>query len=563
MNTEKKCTPIERAWKRMPLLIFVTFFIAANPIYSQKVAPGIEWQKCLGGTGNDYAACIIQTSDGGFAIAANTNSNDGNVSGFHGGSIGDGWVVKLDAYQSIEWQKCLGGSGNDGISSIIRTSDGGYAVAGGTTSNDGDVSGNHGGGDAWVVKLDSMGNIQWQKCFGGTGDDVALSIVEAKDEGRGFVIAGRTNSINGDVQGKHIGTGDSAYDAWVVRLTSSGTIVWQKCLGGTGHDEAWAVISADAGYVIAGNTQSNDGDVLGYHGGEDAWVVKLNSSGNIQWQKCLGGTRNENAHSIIKTFDGGYIVAGETESNDGDVSGYHQNSKFLTNDAWIVKLNSTGNIEWQKCLGGSKGDLATAIIQTSDSDYVFTGSTSSNDGDVSGYHGGIGGQIWAVNLDPLGKLIWQKCLGGTYDDQGNFIIHTFDGGYIVAGLAQSIDGDVSGSHQDGNHYPDAWIIKLNNTDGVGSTIENDNTDLIQKYFLRIYPNPASNEVHLELKSASLVKQVEFYDILGMQHFPIYLIENNIATVDVRNFSPGVYLTRVTWLHKGVTGTYSLPLIVQH
>ncbi|MFY9419238.1 MAG: hypothetical protein WAP17_09180, partial [Bacteroidales bacterium] len=229
----------------------------------------------------------------------------------------------------IIWQKCFGGTNEDYAYSIQQTSDSGFIVAGYTFSNDGDVSGYHGYFDYWVVKLNSSGDIEWQKCLGGTYYDYAYSIQQTSNGG--FIVAGSTNSNNGDVSGYH-----GYFDYWVVKLNSSGDIEWQKCLGGTNNDYANSIQqTSDGGFIVAGYTESNDGDVSGYHGGDyDAWVVKLNSSGDILWQKCLGGTIDDRANSIQQTSDGGFIVAGFTVSNDGDVSGNHGAS-----DAWVVKLN--------------------------------------------------------------------------------------------------------------------------------------------------------------------------------------------------------------------------------
>jgi hypothetical protein len=298
--------------------------------------------------------------------------------------------VKLNSTGDIEWQKCLGGTEEDIAYTIQQTSDGGFIVAGYTESNDGDISGNHGGGDALVVKLNNSGTIEWQKCLSGTGVDIAYSIQQTSDEG--FIVAGYTSSNDGDVSGNHGGHSD----AWVVKLNSSGDIEWQKCLGGTSDDYAYCIQqTSDGGFIVAGYTKSNDGDVSGNHGGgSDYWVVKLNSIGDIEWQKCLGGTDWDKANSIQQTSDGGFIVAGYTDSNNGNVSGYHG-----LGDAWIVKLNSTGDILWQKCLGGTNWDFANSIQQTNDGGFIVAGGTRSNDGDVSGYHGVGGGDFWVVKLN--------------------------------------------------------------------------------------------------------------------------------------------------------------------
>ncbi len=364
---------------RYGVSVFVALF---SFLFAQ---PEIAWQRCLGGSGDDYAHSIQQTTDGGYIVAGWTLSDDGDVSGYHGGY--DFWVVKLNSSGDIVWQKCLGGSGEDEAHSIQQTTDGGYIVAGVTASNDGDVSGNRGDYDFWVVKLNSSGDIVWQKCLGGSNDDAAYSIQQITDGG--YVVAGYTESNDGDVSGNH-----GYSDSWVVKLSSSGNIVWQKCLGGSRCDNAYSIQqTTDGGYIVAGCTESNDGDVSGNHGGYDFWVVKLNSSGNIVWQKCLGGSSYDEVCSIQQTADGGYIVAGGTLSNDGDVSGNHGSADF-----WVVKLNSSGDIVWQKCLGGSNDDAAYSIQQITDGGYVVAGYTESNDGDVSGNHGSA--DFWVVKLRP-------------------------------------------------------------------------------------------------------------------------------------------------------------------
>jgi hypothetical protein len=421
--------------KTIPVVALLIFSLSC---FSQ---PAIQWQKCLGGTSYDEAHSVQQTADGGYIVAGFTQSNNGDVTGNHGGY--DYWVVKLNSNGNVQWQKCLGGTGDDHSSSVQQTTDGGYIVAGRTGSNDGDATGNHGDWDYWVVKLDSSGNIQWQKCLGGTGSDFASSIQQTTDGG--YIVAGYTYSNEGDVTGNH---GYSDY--WVVKLNSSGNVQWQKCLGGTGDDFASSVQqTTDGGYIVAGQTGSNDGDVTGNHGYGDCWVVKLDSSGNILWQKCLGGTSVEWAFSIQQTTDGGYIAAGRTGSNDGDVTGNHGYW-----DYWVVKLDSSGNILWQKCLGGTIDESASSIQQTADGGFIVTGIDLSNNGDVTGHHGFY--DCWVVKLDGSGNIQWQKCLGGIGDDAATDVQETTDGGYIVAGATASNDGDVTGNHG----ASDCWIVKL-------------------------------------------------------------------------------------------------------
>lgn len=403
--------------------------------------PVIEWQKCLGGSSWDRAHSVKPTSDGGYIVAGYTESTDGDATGNQGND--DFWVVKLDAAGNLVWQKTIGGSGDEQAYCIQQTSDGGYIVAGYSNSNDGDVSGNHGSTDVWVVKLDGTGSLIWQKALGGSLIDAAYSIQQVPG---GYILAGYTWSSDGDVSGFH-----GAWDFWVVRLSSSGFLIWQKALGGQSEDEAHSIQrTSDGGYIVAGRTVSNDGDVSGNHGNWDYWVVKLNSSGNLIWQKALGGSSTDRAYAVRQTSDGGYIVAGESFSNDGDVSGNHGDF-----DQWIVKLDGLGNLVWQRSLGGGAIDRAYAVQQTSDGGYIVLGESSSNNGDISGNHGSY--DLWMVKLDNLGNLTWQKAMGGSNTDSGRSLEETSDGELIVAGYTSSNNWDVNGNHG----INDQWVVKLN------------------------------------------------------------------------------------------------------
>ena len=497
--------------------ILFYLFIITNIVNAQH---SITWQKCLGGSANDFIASSVQTTDGGYILIGNTSSNDGDVSGNHGGT--DVWVVKINSLGIIDWQKCLGGSDYDDGYSIQQTTDGGYILFGFTVSNDGDVSGNHGGTDVWVVKLTSLGVIQWQKCLGGSGFEYCGTIIKQTTDG-GYIFSGQTQASNdGDVTGNH-----GADDVWVVKLSNLGVIEWQKCLGGSNFDEGQNILqTTDGGYILSGYTLSNDGDVSGNHGNIDAWVVKLSNLGVIEWQKCLGGNADDAGTSLLKTTDGGYILSAYTLSNDGDVSGNHGGR-----DVWLVKLTNLGIIQWQKCFGGTSYEYGSSIIQTTDGGYVLSGSTVSNDGDVSGNRGGS--DAWVVKLTSLGIIEGQKCLGGSGTDGGLSIQQTTDGGYILTGVTQSNDGDVSGNH--GGAGNDAWIVKLT-------------SDLATNNFaintITTYPNPMQNTLHVEIEK-------EFtgtiFDITGKT-----LMTINTKDIDVSSLTAGIYLIDIIYENKHYT-----------
>jgi len=279
-----------------------------------------------------------------------TTSGNYMIAGGDTGVVGTGfdyYVAKINASGATVWQKTFGGSLNDAATHIVNTSDGGCMVIGYSMSTDGDVTGNHGGtswGDCWAIKLDSMGTLQWQRALGGSLDDQAYFAGAVQTADKGFVIACSTTSNDGDVSGNHGGTGG---DGWVVKLDSSGVLQWQKCLGGTGGEGFRAVaLAQDGGFFICGlTTTQNNGDVAGPKGGVDAWLVKLDMAGTLQWQKCLGGTGADRISAIVATSDGGCAVAGASNSINGDLT--TNKGGF---DNWLVKLYAvpthviTGNV---------------------------------------------------------------------------------------------------------------------------------------------------------------------------------------------------------------------------
>ncbi len=217
-------------------------------------------------------------------------------------------------------------------------------------------------------------------------------------------------------------------------------IQWQKNFGGTLDDQGGATIStSDGGYLFTGTSSSNDVDVTGNHGGQDWWVVKTDALGAIEWQKSLGGSANDVPYRAVQTSDGGYAIAGWTESNDGDVTGYQANK-----DCWVVKLDATGVLQWQKALGGSAEEEFRYIIETNDGGLACIGWSYSNDGDVSGLHGSR--DTWMVKFTSGGAISWQKMFGGLNDERGYTVEQTTDGGYILSSSSNSSSGDVAANN---------------------------------------------------------------------------------------------------------------------
>lgn len=513
---------------KLLLLLFITTFSLNAQI------PTIQWQKSFGGSNEDYVNHIIETSDGGYALVGKSLSTD--IMDYHGNF--DLIVMKLDNAGNVQWQRLLGGSGVDEGHTIKQTSDGGFIIAAESNSNDGDITGHHGGvypRDAWIIKLSSIGNIQWQKSIGGDGDDTAYSIQQTSDGG--YIFSGYSNSNNGDLTLNYGG-----YDFLIVKLNSAGTIVWQKTFGGSDYDYSESIQqTSDGGYIVAGATNSYNGDVTSNQGSGDWWIIKLNANGALQWQKSFGGTNFDVAHSIKQTLDGGYIVAGMTHSSDGDVTNHH--GIFV--DIWVVKISSNGILQWQKALGGSEIDSSTlSIAQIPNGDYIISGYTYSNDGDITNNHGNY--DYWLANLNSSGQVQWQKCYGGSDWDKGKTMSTTSDGGFIMAGESLSTDGDVTIN----NGLYDIWVIKLNS--GNLSVPEFYDTKFV------IYPNPAENSVTIDLDSFTYNTQININDVLGNKVYS-KKIEAFKTDINISHLKKGVYF--ITVINKNNKKTITQKLIV--
>jgi len=266
----------------------------------------LQWTKTIGGKNYDGGISLIQTSDGGYAIAGSTTS--------FGAGGEDVYVVKLDANGNLQWTKTIGGLNRDWSSSLIQTSDGGYAIAGSTTSF------GAGEADVYVVKLDANGNLQWTKTIGGPKDDGGASLIQTSDGG--YAIAGSTRSF-----------GEGRGDVYVVKLDANGNLQWTKTIGKLYSEEGYSLIqTSDGGYAIAGATKSFGA------GKWDVYVVKLDANGNLQWAKTIGGPGNDGfsfsytSADIIQTSDGGYVIAGTTSSFGAGET-----------DVYVIKLDKNGN----------------------------------------------------------------------------------------------------------------------------------------------------------------------------------------------------------------------------
>jgi hypothetical protein len=456
--------------RKSSLLIAAAFYLLPSITFCQE----IEWQNTIGGYYSDDITSIQQTTDGGYILGGHSTSiiSGDKTEDSNGGY--DFWIVKTDSLGVIQWQNTIGGDDHDYLSSIQLTTDGGYIMGGYSLS---DVSGDktensNGWYDFWMVKTDSTGNIQWQNTIGGSEIDWLESIQQTSDGG--YILAGSSSSdISGDKTENKIG----GSDYWIIKIDSVGMIQWQNTIGGSNDDFLLSIQQiSGGGYILGGYSHSNiSGDKTeNSNGATDYWIVKTDSVGQILWQNTIGGSGYDLFYSIQYTHDGGYMLGGKSFSN---ISGDKTENSNGSLDYWIVKTDSVGMIQWQNTIGGNGEDSFYSIRQTDDGGYILGGESRSNiSGDKTEYCDFT--DYWIVKIDTAGNLQWQNTIGGYGVDVPNSTIPTTDGGYIVGGKSYSdISGDKTENSNGASDYWIVKITDHNNLISGKLYIDSNNNNI--------------------------------------------------------------------------------------
>lgn len=526
----------------MKKLILLLHFALCTLTFSfaQTIAPGIEWQKTIGGDSDDVVYSIEETFDKGYIIGGISLSGiSGDKTDSCNGGI-DYWILKLDSIGNIQWQKTIGGNGNDLLSNISQTIDGGYICGGSSNSYSSNQKSENClsplQNDYWILKLDYLGNIQWENTIGGNNADILKSIKPTLDGG--YICGGFSlSNISYDKTENCIGL----YDFWIVKLDSIGNIVSQNSIGGDNWDQLNSVQETiDGGYICGGFSRSGISGYkteanMGSFGGEDYWVVKLDSLLNIQWQNTIGGSAGDLLQSIQQTKDRGYICIGFSGSQQ---SGDKAENSLGGTDYWIIKLDTSGNIQWQNTIGGSGIDLAYSITQTQDNGFVVGGySTSGISGDKSELSVG-GADYWIIKIDSVGQIQWQKTIGGSNDDVIFSTKQISDMGYILGGTSLS---DSSGNKTENSlGFNDYWIVKLypDTTTGI-------KTPSSAALNTQTTPNPFTNELTVSFPQLNSAAQLTLHDVFGKQvltqTIPAKTLYLKLQTL---NLAKGVYFLQL-------------------
>jgi hypothetical protein len=351
--------------------------------------------------------------------------------------------------------KTIGGTGGDDIGIGISTQDGGYVLGGYSSSNaSGDKSENsRGATDYWIVKIDAQYNKLWDKTFGGTDIDQFESVISTTDGG--YLIGGSSNS---DISGDKTASSNGSYDYWIVKTDDQGNKLWDKSFGGEANDLLSSVVAtADGGYILAGRSESDaSGDKSeNVSGADDFWIIKIDSKGNKEWDRTIGGSGSDGRPLISAGADGTWLLCGNSSS---DKSGDKSEDNKGGQDFWVVKIDNQGNKVWDKTIGGNDNDNMSAVIPAPDGGYLLVGSSISDASEDKSENSKGGFDYWVVKIDDGGNKVWDKTLGGVGRDAATCAVATPDGGYLVGGVTNS---DASGDKsEDVYGYEDYWVVKI-------------------------------------------------------------------------------------------------------
>ena len=406
----------------------------------------IDFTQTLGGSKNDDAKAIINTSDGGYAILGSTQSMDGDVTDKNDESF-DYWLLKFDGEDNLQWSKTYGGSQNDHGFDLVQSTDGGYAVLGYSQSSDGDVSENFGMSDFWISKMDAEGNLLWQKSYGYVGGDAGTVLTPTHDGG--YLLTGVLDAFASGGEG-NTGLKHPGGNYWMIKLDAAGNKEWSRHYGGYFTDTAYGTVQTeDHGFIIVGSSDSYELEWFENKGTYDFWVIKIDQNGELVWHKNYGGAGIDEARAITASGDGNFIIVGDSRSSDQDVP---ENKGSA--DLWMMKINGEGGILWSKVYGGSGFDVGRSVMHTSDNGYLISGSSKSGDGDVGLNQGS--NDAWILKTDNEGNLMWQKSVGGSNLDFAFDAIQKPDNTIVAVGNSASDNGDISNN----KGLDDLLIIKL-------------------------------------------------------------------------------------------------------
>lgn len=534
------------------LVFLMAVLLTANTATAQQYTFVKKWDKRYGGTSTEYCSLLLPTEDGGYLVAGGSQSP---VSGEKTQpnwdttlQFNDYWIIKVDANGNKQWDKRFGGFLQDNLFVARQTLDAGYILGGFTISGiDGDkTQPAWGGWDYWIVKIDSVGNKQWDKRYGGTANDELWDLQQTKDGG--YILGGYSNSsIGGDKTQPNWDPTQFYGDFWIVKVDATGSKEWDKRFGGVADETLHSImLTDDMGYLLGGySTSDSSGDkTQNSRGYTDYWVVKIDSTGNKQWDKRFGGADEDMLKSMSITNEGGYVLSGISDSNiSGDKTVDGCNANF---DYWIVKVSAVGNKEWDYTYGGQGDDGLMHIEPLGDGGYLLSGSSKTTTPSCEKSESNMGArQSWLVKIDTLGNKQWDKTVLTQGTEDGCHALQSNDGCYVVGSYTS---GGIGGykSQPSWDAGGDYWIMKFcmdTVTGFIPALAKGEGGIQVQ-----VYPNPFSTDVAISVQKENL-HEASFTISNSLGQIIYQREENNLRQgytkmLDLRYLPNGLYFITV-------------------
>ena len=448
----------------MKNLVLTFSFLLFLIVNMQGQEYGFEWQNCIGYNPIGVEGKAICQEDTSYLIAVAISDSVDLPNAHDSTEIG---LFKTDLWGNIIWGKCLGGSLAEMPEKILPLTDGNFLLLGATNSTDGDIqSGNNGNMDIWIVKFDTNGEILWETTFGSTDVDIPNDVIEMPDGG--FLIMATIKAGGGDVSQFH-----NYKDIWLCRVNNTGEILWEKSMGNDYKDLGGSFYLNSKGGITMTATAMRHGGMVECYPDQfygDVWLVEMDLEGNILWQQCFGGSRLDVGFQSIE-MDNGYIILAQTQSDNGDVTGFHNYYHEYKKDIWIFRIDDDANILWRRCLGGNEDEIPATMAKIPGADSLFVfGNIFSDGGIINNYHPdqqGTHSDIWKVILDmENGDLISNWCLGSTLSEYcgPNSLIPLGPDHFVMLGTTRSPASNDIECIQN-THIPDAWLFEYNKCPG--------------------------------------------------------------------------------------------------
>jgi hypothetical protein len=522
------------------------YFILFVPLLMQ--CQNILWEKSYGGKYADYLFDVQPTADYGFILAGGSLSDKSGTKSENNQGDLDYWVWKMDETGKPDWQKSLGGSGFDLLKSIRGTKDGGF-ILGGTSNSE---AGFHkkdsckGNTDFWVFKLNAKGEEQWQRTIGGTGQDELLSVFQTTDGG--YILGGSSssdatltttakNALTTTKKDLTVKSSNSRgnMDYWIVKLNAQGEVQWQKTYGGKYADELRSMEQTkDGGYILGGYSNSpQSGDKTEPSIGiGDYWVVKIDNSGTIEWQRTYGGNGDNQLYVIHQTGDEGYLIGGNSNSTNSLTTKGGTVSNGT--DFWLLKVDTQGEEQWSRTYDYGKVDILTSLVENKDHTFLIGGYaqndvTSESTLALKKQDKGINDYI-ALKIDAAGQELWTQSVGSSGEDILRKLIETRDGGYLLAGTSNASSSLDKKSTIGSNDF---WVVKLQDKVNIEPA----------KVAIEVFPNPVATFTNVIIGYEYTNGTATLVDLSGrtLQQFSI---TSRTVPLDLTMYPEGIYIVNI-------------------